>query len=198
MTLPSRSSGGQAPVLFQIGAAKTDEIQCSFPASSTTTVTTRLMRDSLVSQHAIIRRLRWYHPSSTRAQQRVSRKAPIEGGPTRGHVDSKPDLPTATTVVGLPSDSSTTIEDLRGPPLPLSPLLDPDLLAARNRYKLPKPEPGRELSAFQKKLRNNPYGTTASDIYPTVLPLNGLQLKLLLHPFGNAPLLLLDSPSSSS
>ncbi len=159
------------------------------------------MRDSsLVSQHAIIRRLLWYHPFSTPAQQRylrVARKAPIEGGPTRGRVDSKPGLPTATTV-GLPSDSSTTTEDLRGPPLPLSPLLDPDLLAARHRYKLPKPEPARELSAFQKKLRNNPYGTTAPDIYPTVLRLNGVQLKLLLHLFGNAPLLLPDSPSSSS
>ncbi|KAL8701882.1 MAG: hypothetical protein Q9224_000295 [Gallowayella concinna] len=41
--------------------------------------------------------------------------------------------------------------------LPLSPLMDPNLQAARKRYKLPKPEANGELSAFQKKFRKNPY-----------------------------------------
>ncbi|CAO1597885.1 hypothetical protein XANCAGTX0491_001676 [Xanthoria calcicola] len=147
------------------------------------------MRGSLLSQHAIIRRLLWYHPSSTPAQQRylrLSRKAPIEGGPTRGHVDSKPGLPIAATV-GLPSDSSTTTEDVRGPPLPLSPLLDPDLLAARNRYKLPKPEPARELSAFQKKLRNNPYAQAlATPVRQCALTASRLP-KFFLLDFGLVP-----------
>ena len=43
--------------------------------------------------------------------------------------------------------------------LPLSPLMDPKLIAARERHRLPKPAAGQELSAFTKKLRSNPYGT---------------------------------------
>ncbi|KAL9601140.1 MAG: hypothetical protein Q9219_002739 [cf. Caloplaca sp. 3 TL-2023] len=35
--------------------------------------------------------------------------------------------------------------------------MDPDLLAARNRYKGLKPQPSSEQSDFQKKLANNPY-----------------------------------------
>lgn len=42
--------------------------------------------------------------------------------------------------------------------LPLSPLMDPGLQAARNRHKTRKPEPSGELSDFQKKLSKNPYG----------------------------------------
>lgn len=42
--------------------------------------------------------------------------------------------------------------------LPLSPLMDPNLIAARQRYRTPKPVPSGELSAFSKKLEKNPYG----------------------------------------
>ena len=42
--------------------------------------------------------------------------------------------------------------------LPLSPLMDPRLIAARERYRTPKPAPSGELSAFSKKLQDNPYG----------------------------------------
>ncbi|KAL8733801.1 MAG: hypothetical protein Q9181_003449 [Wetmoreana brouardii] len=42
-------------------------------------------------------------------------------------------------------------------PLPLSPLMDSNLQAARNRYKTCKPEPSGEPSEFQKKLWKNPY-----------------------------------------
>ncbi|KAG7009955.1 hypothetical protein G7Y79_00001g002270 [Physcia stellaris] len=42
--------------------------------------------------------------------------------------------------------------------LPLSPLMDPKLTAARERHRTPKPAPSeRELSAFSKKLRSNPF-----------------------------------------
>ncbi|KAL8842662.1 MAG: hypothetical protein Q9170_000437 [Blastenia crenularia] len=41
--------------------------------------------------------------------------------------------------------------------LPMSPLMNPDLQAARNRYKTPKPEPSGELSDFQKRLSKNIY-----------------------------------------
>ena len=41
--------------------------------------------------------------------------------------------------------------------LPLSPLIDPKLIAARQRYRTRKTAPG-ELSASSKKLRTNPYG----------------------------------------
>lgn len=43
--------------------------------------------------------------------------------------------------------------------LPLSPLMDPKLIAARERHRTPKPTPGPDRSAFSQKLRNNPYGT---------------------------------------
>lgn len=42
--------------------------------------------------------------------------------------------------------------------LPLSPLMDPKLIAARERHRTPKPAPGKDLSEFSRKLRNNPYG----------------------------------------
>lgn len=42
--------------------------------------------------------------------------------------------------------------------LPLPPLMDPDLQAARNRHKTPKPQRNGELSEFQQKLSKNPYG----------------------------------------
>lgn len=131
------------------------------------------MRDSLLFKHAIIKRPLWNSPSSTPAQQRylrLSRRAPVKGGSTRGPIDSKGGLPrtclgTATTI-GLPRDSGITAGALEDPRLPLSPLLDPDLLGARNRYKLPKLEPSSEPSAFQKKLQKNPYGTIAFRIVP--------------------------------
>ena len=42
--------------------------------------------------------------------------------------------------------------------LPLSPLMDPKLIAARQRHRTPKPAPCTNPSEFSKKLRNNPYG----------------------------------------
>ncbi|KAL8944742.1 MAG: hypothetical protein Q9211_000458 [Gyalolechia sp. 1 TL-2023] len=41
--------------------------------------------------------------------------------------------------------------------LPTSPLMDPSLQRARNRYRVRKPEPSGEPSDFQKKLSKNPY-----------------------------------------
>ncbi|KAI4167825.1 MAG: hypothetical protein LQ343_006897 [Gyalolechia ehrenbergii] len=41
--------------------------------------------------------------------------------------------------------------------LPLSPLMDPTLQGARNRYRVRKPEPSGEPSDFQKRLSKNPY-----------------------------------------
>lgn len=46
--------------------------------------------------------------------------------------------------------------------LPLSPLMDPKLIAARERHRNPKPAPGENQSEFSKKLRNNPYGEHTS------------------------------------
>lgn len=43
--------------------------------------------------------------------------------------------------------------------LPLSPLMDPKLIAARERHRTPKRAPSPDRSAFSQKLRNNPYGT---------------------------------------
>ncbi|KAL8708215.1 MAG: hypothetical protein Q9220_006885 [cf. Caloplaca sp. 1 TL-2023] len=49
-----------------------------------------------------------------------------------------------------------------GPPplqLPLSPIMDPHFPASRNRFEARKREPSEKPSAFQIKLRKNPYGT---------------------------------------
>ena len=44
--------------------------------------------------------------------------------------------------------------------LPLSPIMDPRLLAARNRHTAPKPQPSGPPSALTAKLQKNPYGIT--------------------------------------
>ena len=60
--------------------------------------------------------------------------------------------------------ASTPQETRHGPsnqlpqPLPSSPLNDPRLIAARHRYRTPKPIPSEKRSAFQRKLEHNPYG----------------------------------------
>ena len=43
-------------------------------------------------------------------------------------------------------------------PLPLSPLMDPASIAARQRHRTPKPRQGSDLTPFQRKLQSNPYG----------------------------------------
>jgi hypothetical protein len=43
-------------------------------------------------------------------------------------------------------------------PLPLSPLMDPSYLAAKQRHRLPKAEPSKEPTPFQQQLAKNPYG----------------------------------------
>jgi hypothetical protein len=42
--------------------------------------------------------------------------------------------------------------------LPLSPLMDPAYLAAKQKYRLPKAAPSKEPTPFQRKLAKNPYG----------------------------------------
>ena len=42
--------------------------------------------------------------------------------------------------------------------LPLSPLMDPNLIAARERHRSPKPLPSKELSEYESKLIKCPYG----------------------------------------
>ncbi len=42
--------------------------------------------------------------------------------------------------------------------LPLSPLMDPSLVAAHQRHREPKHKPTAEPSALEVKLRENPYG----------------------------------------
>jgi hypothetical protein len=50
--------------------------------------------------------------------------------------------------------------------LPLSPLLDPHLVAARNRHREGKPRPSGDKSPFQLKLQKNPYGIHSSCLRP--------------------------------
>ena len=72
-----------------------------------------------------------------------------------------------TSAPNTPSDVDDIVkehgaEKARVPPtkfnLPLSPLMDPKLIAARERHHTPKPAASQERSAFSQKLQNNPYG----------------------------------------
>jgi len=56
----------------------------------------------------------------------------------------------------LPQSSSRL--SARSPPLPRSPLTEPQLVAARARYRAEKPRPSKERSPFQLKLQKNIYG----------------------------------------
>lgn len=44
------------------------------------------------------------------------------------------------------------------PKLPLSPLMDPAYLAAKQKHRLPKAPPSKIPTAFQQQLAKNPYG----------------------------------------
>lgn len=46
-------------------------------------------------------------------------------------------------------------------PLPLSPLMDPAYLAAKQKHHLQKAAPSKEPTPFQQKLAKNPYGMTS-------------------------------------
>lgn len=47
-------------------------------------------------------------------------------------------------------------------PLPLSPLMDPLNIAARQRHRTAKTPQGEDLTPFQRKLQSNPYGMLES------------------------------------
>ena len=79
-----------------------------------------------------------------------------------------------TSVLDTPSDVDDIAEEdgakkARAPPtrlnLPLSPLMDPKLIAARERHRTPKSAASQERSAFSKKLQNNPYGRGTLQAY---------------------------------
>ncbi|MCJ1286645.1 hypothetical protein MMC26_005991 [Xylographa opegraphella] len=67
--------------------------------------------------------------------------------------------------------------------LPLSPLMNSKLLAARRRYTKTKPPPGKELSDFQSLLERNPYATILASPVRTCI-LTGVRLPCsLFQPF---------------
>ncbi|KAL8999479.1 MAG: hypothetical protein Q9169_001684 [Polycauliona sp. 2 TL-2023] len=103
-------------------------------------------------------------PITTPTQQRhlrIFQRAHLKGIATIVHNDSNDELEgtclRSATANGELGDSARAAGGVKDPRLPLSPLMDPDLLAGRNRYKVPKSQPGSDLSAFQKKLLKDPY-----------------------------------------
>ena len=87
----------------------------------------------------------------------------IPGDETLTDADEQP-TSTASQIPSLSQDGSIASQSGEQSPsltahLPLSPLLDPKLIAARERYRTPKPAPSGELSPFSKKLQSNPFGT---------------------------------------
>ncbi|KAL8672944.1 MAG: hypothetical protein Q9168_002619 [Polycauliona sp. 1 TL-2023] len=92
---------------------------------------------------------------------RGSKRALLKAISTTAHVTPKDEpqgkFVRAAATIRHVKGPSYTAGDPEGPQLPLSPLLDPDLIGARNRHKVPKSEPSSEPSAFQKKLQKDPY-----------------------------------------
>ncbi|KAL8829689.1 MAG: hypothetical protein Q9191_001870 [Dirinaria sp. TL-2023a] len=64
--------------------------------------------------------------------------------------------------------------------LPISPLIDPKLIAARERHRTPKPAPGENVSEFSQKLRNNPYALAMATPVRTC-SLTGFRLPAYFH-----------------
>ena len=125
------------------------------------------MRHCLQIKHAGITSRSWNSPPSnlTQSCSLLNRKrAPIEGRRCDWEARLRRAFFRTATTVKFCNNSSDSAEVLEESQFPISPLLDPNLLAARNRYKVPKPEPSSEPSAFQKKLQKNPYGKIASKI----------------------------------
>lgn len=56
------------------------------------------------------------------------------------------------------NSSALWISSIKRLNLPLSPLMNLNLMSARQRHKARKPASDGELSPFQRKLLNNPYG----------------------------------------
>ncbi|KAA8568299.1 hypothetical protein EYC84_007335 [Monilinia fructicola] len=50
-----------------------------------------------------------------------------------------------------------SVKEVKPRELPLSPLMDPAFLEARNKHSAPKPRPSKERTAFQEQLAKNPY-----------------------------------------
>ncbi|RDW71178.1 hypothetical protein BP6252_07741 [Coleophoma cylindrospora] len=80
-------------------------------------------------------------------------------------------------------------------PLPLSPLMDPDLIAARQKWTLPKAPPSKTPTAFQKQLAKNPYAQALATpvrrclLTNVVLPKYFLQeFNIMAHPETQQPL----------
>ena len=67
-------------------------------------------------------------------------------------------------------DGHRTLRVRKGnnPPLPIPPVLDPIVLSERNRWTEKKPQPKHdELTPFQQKLYQNPYGMPSIILHST-------------------------------
>jgi len=80
-------------------------------------------------------------------------------------------------------------------PLPLSPLMDPAYLAAKQKYKLPKAAPSKEPTPFQQKLAKNPYGMICRLFLSTSAKLTYISAKALATPVRTCRLTYTQLPS---
>ncbi|KAL9587507.1 MAG: hypothetical protein Q9212_000209 [Teloschistes hypoglaucus] len=107
-------------------------------------------------------RRKWVYPSPLPKLQRYSQipvvqqreESKEDDGISREEAEER--KVSANDLGGLKEGESWNLQ------LPLSPLMDPELQAGRNRYKTRKPEPSSEPSEFQKKLQKNPYAQALS------------------------------------
>ncbi|RDW83319.1 hypothetical protein BP5796_04810 [Coleophoma crateriformis] len=117
--------------------------------------------------------------------------------------DGAASLPAGIEQAASEADSSAPSQDgqasqvkpYKRRPLPLSPLMDPDLIAARQKWTLPKAPPSKTPTAFQKQLAKNPYAQALATpvrrclLTNVVLPKYFLQeFNIMAHPDTKQPL----------
>ncbi|QSZ34718.1 hypothetical protein DSL72_007573 [Monilinia vaccinii-corymbosi] len=93
-----------------------------------------------------------------------------------------------------PGQGIRSMREVKPRELPLSPLMDPVFLEARNRYSAPKPKPSKERTDFQKQLAKNPYAlalaTPVRQCSATLLSLPSFFLQdfsIMAHPTTSDP-----------
>lgn len=108
-----------------------------------------------------VTRQRWHCGRTTPAQwplRSSSTEAVKQEGGGKERPNRQEDGAPIETLNSAAAQAETRKDDLTSLHLPLSPLVDRVLHAARNRYKTPKPGPTGEPSDFQRKLSKSPYG----------------------------------------
>ncbi|KAL8694991.1 MAG: hypothetical protein Q9218_000463 [Villophora microphyllina] len=127
------------------------------------------MRYAVLIINSAFSRRSWALPTRLPALQRYVHTTVVEPRNEPSRDNGTEDVKEGGTNVGAGRLDEVGEQEIRNSQLPLSPLMDPKLQAARNRHRTRKPNASREPSEFQKKLRRNPYGTITLQLPPKPL-----------------------------